>query len=345
MHRRDDRSPDTLARAGVPTWMVWLRRLIRSGARRNIDDQGVMSTAFDPELEEIIRASDRPSYNTAAVEKQTGLRPATFRAWERRYGFPKPRRLSGNQRLYSDRDIAAIRWLVRRTGEGLAISQAIPLLQTRLRDGAVVERRDGTPSGRPTMALADDLTRALLAFDSTSAALILGEAYAMYPIQEVCLGVLAPSMVTVGERWHAGEISVATEHFASSFVRRKLFALFNVYETGRGRGLVFACCAPDEWHEVGVLMVSLFLVRHGFRLNYLGPNLGSDGLEDMLRHHRPDLLIVSATSVETAERISELATVVSAMPEPRPALAFGGQAFEDEGRRQAVAGTYLGPDA
>src|SRR3954453_19886566 len=113
-----------------------------------------MSVSFDLELDEVVRASDRPTYNTAAVEQRTGLRAATFRAWERRYGFPKPRRLSGNQRLYSDQDVAAIRWLLRRTDEGLAISQAIPLLLTRLRDGAVFERRDGTPSGRPTSALA-----------------------------------------------------------------------------------------------------------------------------------------------------------------------------------------------
>src|SRR5215212_3162230 len=136
-----------------------------------------MSSAFDSNIEEIVRASDRPTYNTAAVEQQTGLRAATFRAWERRYGFPKPRRLSGNQRLYSDQDVAAIRWLLRRTGEGLAISQAIPLLQARLRDGVMVDRQDGTQAGRPTSALAADLTRALLAFDSALAESILGEAY------------------------------------------------------------------------------------------------------------------------------------------------------------------------
>ena len=44
-------------------------------------------------------------------------------------------------------------------------------------------------------------------------------------------------------------------------------------------------------------------------------------------------------------RIGELASVVSALPEPRPALAYGGQGFDDEGRRQRCAGTYLGPDA
>jgi methanogenic corrinoid protein MtbC1 len=157
--------------------------------------------------------------------------------------------------------------------------------------------------------------------------------------------VIAPSLEEIGQRWHRGEISVATEHFASSLMRRKLFALFNLFETGRGRGLVFAACAPDEWHEVGLLMVSIFLVRHGFRLAYLGPNLAADRLDETLRHHRPDLLVVSATSAETADRIGELSAVVNSLPEPRPALAYGGHGFDDQRRRQRAPGTYLGPDA
>jgi MerR family transcriptional regulator, light-induced transcriptional regulator len=307
--------------------------------------KGAMSVPFDPELDEVVRASDRPTYNTAAVEQRTGLRPATFRAWERRYGFPKPRRLPGNQRLYSDQDIAAIRWLQHRTDEGLSISHAVRLLQERIRAGPIPHHQASAAPGRPTAALTDDLIRALVLLDTASAEQILSEAFAMYRTEDVCLQVIAPALVEIGERWHRSDISVATEHFASSFVRRKLFALFNAYETGRGRGLVFAGCAPDEWHEVGLLMTSLFLVRHGIRLSYLGPNLGADGLAETLRHHRPDLLIVSATSEETADRFEELAAVVSNLPEPRPALAFGGHGFDDECRRQHVIGTYLGPDA
>src|SRR3954452_5771277 len=105
-----------------------------------------MSVTFDPELDEVIRASDRPTYNNAAVEQRTGLRPATFRAWERRYGFPKPRRLPGNQRLYSDQDIAAIRWLQRRTDEGLSISHAIRLLEERLRDELIHQQQANVES-------------------------------------------------------------------------------------------------------------------------------------------------------------------------------------------------------
>jgi DNA-binding transcriptional MerR regulator len=304
-----------------------------------------MSPSLDLELDEVVQASDRPSYNTAAVEQRTGLRPATFRAWERRYGFPKPRRLPGNQRLYSDQDVAAIGWLQRRTGEGLSISHAIRLLQERIREGVGPYHQPTAATGRSPSALAEDFTRALLAFDTAGSESVLTEAFSMYPVEEVCLGVMTPTLVEIGERWHRSELSVATEHFASSFVRRKLFSLFNAYETGRGRGLVFAGCAPDEWHEGGLLMLSLFLVRQGIRLRYLGPNLSADGLAETLIRHRPDLLVVSATSDETADRVEELATVIASLPEPRPTLAFGGHGFDDAARRDGLVGAYLGPDA
>ena len=304
-----------------------------------------MAPTFDPELDEVSRASDRPTYNTAAVEQRTGLRPATFRAWERRYGFPKPRRLPGNQRLYSDQDIAAIRWLQRRTDEGLSISHAIRLLQDRLTETVAYVPPVAAPSGRPPTQIADELLRTLVAFDSPAAEAVFNEAFAMYRVEEVCEHVIEPTLVEVGERWHRGELTVATEHFATSFIRRKLFALFNVYETGRGRGLIFTACAPEEWHEVGVLMVSLFLVRHGFKVSYLGANLAPAGLAETLRHHRPDLVLISAAAEDTAEHLRDISDVIANLPDPRPILGYGGRGFDDDTFRKSLPGMYLGPTA
>ena len=301
-----------------------------------------MFPTFDPELEDVARATGRPTYNTAAVEQRTGLRAATFRAWERRYGFPEPRRLPGKQRLYSDRDVAAIRWLRRRTKEGLAISHAIPLLLDRLGEAPAPAPLG---AGRPPAALAEELERGLAAFDGVQASTVFAEAFALYPIEVVCQKVLAPMLVQVGERWHRGELSVAAEHFATAFVRRKLFALFDAHETGRCQELIFAACAPEEWHEVGILMVSLFLVRGGFRVAYLGPSLTVVGLGEALRRQQSDLLCLSATSEESADRLQEVIEVVENLPPPRPRLTYGGQAFADPARRAAVRGVYLGPDA
>ncbi|MCA9937221.1 MAG: MerR family DNA-binding transcriptional regulator, partial [Anaerolineales bacterium] len=35
------------------------------------------------------------------VVQETGLKPDTLRAWERRYGVPSPERTAGGHRLYS----------------------------------------------------------------------------------------------------------------------------------------------------------------------------------------------------------------------------------------------------
>ena len=45
--------------------------------------------------------STTPLFNTKAVSQETGVPADTFRAWERRYGVPRPQRTEGGHRLYS----------------------------------------------------------------------------------------------------------------------------------------------------------------------------------------------------------------------------------------------------
>ncbi|MFU8773811.1 MAG: MerR family transcriptional regulator, partial [Anaerolineales bacterium] len=68
-----------------------------------------------------------PIYNLKVVVSETGVKPETLRAWERRYGFPKPKRSSGGHRLYTLRDVRTINWLIERQKEGLSISRAVEL--------------------------------------------------------------------------------------------------------------------------------------------------------------------------------------------------------------------------
>src|ERR1043165_8872226 len=76
--------------------------------------------------------STAPVFNTKAVARETGVPADTFRAWERRYGMPRPQRTTGGHRLYSERDIAIIRWLRDRTEQGVNISHAVLLLTDTL---------------------------------------------------------------------------------------------------------------------------------------------------------------------------------------------------------------------
>lgn len=75
------------------------------------------------------RYSDKPMFNTGAVVQQTGVPAPTLRAWERRYRLISPERARNAYRLYSERDIALIRWLKHRIDSGMSISHAIALFR------------------------------------------------------------------------------------------------------------------------------------------------------------------------------------------------------------------------
>src|SRR5215217_8710231 len=79
--------------------------------------------------------STTPAFNLKVVLNETGLAADTLRAWERRYGLPTPNRTAGGHRLYSQRDIETIKWLMKRQAEGLSISRAVDMWNEQLASG------------------------------------------------------------------------------------------------------------------------------------------------------------------------------------------------------------------
>jgi len=283
--------------------------------------------------------SPTPVFNTKAVAYETGVPADTFRAWERRYGVPRPQRTAGGHRLYSERDIAIIRWLRDRTAESMNISQAVLLLASAPSAAALADTE-----ARGIARLIEELVTALTHFDAASADRLVSEAFALYPFEAVLLELIQPSMVQVGERWHRGEINVAAEHFATQFVRRKLCGLLNIFEDGT-RSTIVVGCAPGELHDLGALLAALFLVRHGWRVIYLGPQLPLTDLLETVRAINPDLVCLSASTAETAAQLIEVA---QALREAFPQLNFGygGRAFNiNPELRALMPGIFLGHDA
>jgi methanogenic corrinoid protein MtbC1 len=292
--------------------------------------------------------SDTPIFNTKAVVRETDVPADTFRAWERRYGVPLPQRTEGGHRLYSERDIAIIRWLRDRTAAGMNISQAVRLLQSSSGgDAGVAAPMPDAPQVEPRalQRLQNDLLEAMMHFDAVHAEQIMAEAFALYPFEDVLLHMVEPLMVEVGERWHRGEISVANEHFTTQFVRRKLAGLLSAFEPVTTRGTIVVACAPGELHDIGVMFVALFLMRRNWHVIYLGPQVPQSDLLETVRAVRPQLVCLSASLKETARQLIEVARSLQER-EPQVHIGFGGRIFNmDANLRNAVPGTYLGQNA
>ena len=283
-----------------------------------------------------------PVYNTRAVVQRTGVPADTFRAWERRYGVPVPSRTAGNQRLYSERDIAVVLWLRDQTREGLSISQAVQLYRSEndLPEGLMAREADefsaldaaANPSAVPVLdtrglrrlpidhdgpsrdsqrehvrlyQYRDKLVDALARFDSASAEQAIEEAVAMLPVEQVCIQILQPALVEMGARWARGEMGISAEHFASAFVLRKIGTLYNLSQPQSGRGPIVAACVEGEMHEIGLLLTCLILSRAGFHTVYLGPNLPAEDLVQTVDRLRPPLVLLSAMSDLTIDHLGE----------------------------------------
>ncbi len=299
-----------------------------------------------------------PVYTIKTVVQETGIPPATLRAWERRYGVLTPGRSDGGYRLFSERDIAVLRWLKHQVDSGVSISRAAALLELRDQAGETVQVAPATsadasktsalsPGGvHSPAAIAEALLEVLLAFREPQAEVILGEAFALYPVEVVVEEIVARLLTEVGERWHRGEVTVVQEHFITDFLRRRLMVLFHTANQPAAGPLAITAAAPSEWHDLGILIVSLALRREGWRVIPLGQNVPVESLLAEVRKLRPSLVCLSATTGESIGALRQVYDAVREMSEPRPQLVFGGRVFNLHPElRSAFPGAYLGASA
>lgn len=296
--------------------------------------------------------SKEPAYNLKVVIKETGLKPDTLRAWERRYGLPNPNRTPGGHRLYSQYDIELIKWLIAREEEGLRINRAVKLwrsLEAQGRDpledvSAVPGSRTSVHvdvlSGTTLDEIRERWVEACRTFDEVRAENILAQAFARYSLETVCLEVLSRGLSDVGEQWYIGKSSVQQEHFASALAVRRLNTLIAATPVPTRRGKIIAACPPGEDHIFPLLLTTLLLRQRGWEVIYLGANVPISKLDATINATGPDLIISTAQQLFTAASLFEVAQF---LVEQEVQLAFGGLIFNLQPElRDRVPGRFLG---
>lgn len=293
--------------------------------------------------------STTPAFNLKAVLKETGLAADTLRAWERRYGLPMPERTPGGHRLYSQRDIETIKWLMARQEEGLSISRAVDAWNEALASGS--DPLAGAASQNFALAqtfassanleaIRREWVAACFRYDTAAAEQILNQAFAVNSIELVCTEVLLRGLYEIGEHWHQGKASVQQEHFASELATRRLETLLTATPPPTREETILLACPPNEWHAFPMLLVSLFLRRRGWNAIHLGANVPTDRIEETLKIIKPTLVILSAQTLISAVQLREMARILNQKGIP---TAFGGRVFNNINLLQArIPAHFLG---
>jgi len=296
----------------------------------------------------IVDLPDEPKFTIKAVASKTGIRPVTLRAWERRHEVLNPHRADNRYRLYSERDVAILRWLKNRIDEGISISNAVSELRNMTSNNHWPEAIPQAPaqgvntSNTPPGIYSNQLFHALIKHDENRAGDLLREVHAIFSLTTVCMEVLVPTLRQIGDSWYRGEIRVTTEHFASAYLRGKLLSLLQAYPARRSTPLILIGCAPMEQHELGSLMMAVLLRSEGFRVEYLGPDIPIEDLADYSSYELPGMVILSATSEYSAREMRRMQDMLQ-KTRPTPIFAYGGRAFDLHTElRSEIPGTYLG---
>jgi MerR family transcriptional regulator, light-induced transcriptional regulator len=200
------------------------------------------------------------SIGIAAAARQTGLSAHTLRAWERRYGFPAPRRAASGERLYSAEQVEKLTLLRSLADRGHRPAQIARLsaaeLERILADPVDDRpRRAGAFDPEPyfqnlTSASIGDLRRGLHAG-------LVRQGLARFVVD-----TLSPLLRHVGKWWESGRIEAVQEHLFSDQVERLLREAMAPLDADRPEKIMLTTF-PSERHGLGLLMVEALLRLEG----------------------------------------------------------------------------------
>lgn len=294
--------------------------------------------------------SRKPVYNLSAVLKETGLQADVLRAWERRYNLPKPERTAGGHRLYSDYDIATIKWLRARQQEGFSISRAVALWNERVEAGEdpvggyadTINRTSEPGKASPDQIdlLGREWLKACMAFDTSGAEEILNQAFARFPVETVCYEIISRGISQIGSMWQHGSASVQQEHFTTTLGIRRIQTLITAAPNPTRSKTILVGCPELETHSFPLILMTLILRRRGWNVTYLGANVPLEQLDATVQAISPVVTVLAAQLLVTAETLQRAAVLFQKNGFP---LGYGGLIFNRIPELQArIPAHFLG---
>lgn len=219
---------------------------------------------------------------TNAAAEVLGVSPNTLRSWERRYGFPVPKRTVGNHRNYELVELQTLRDALAQTGN---ISSAVELAR---------QRQSAPANGSGLLAAFEN-------FDEAAADRAIEESMALRPLERTVEEMLLPAIdelaadpareaeLEFGARWATGWLHGARRLAAAASRPAGILLL----DASRGQ----------DAEEVHGQALDLALRRAGFRVLVLSSELGDERLERALGALEPTAIVLCGPGAETKDAV------------------------------------------
>jgi excisionase family DNA binding protein len=193
---------------------------------------------------------------------------------------------------------------------------------------------------------ARQLEQRLLAGDEAAAWSLVEDALTggLEPAQ-VHLDLLAPALVSIGDRWESGDVTVAQEHLASAVAQRIIGRLGPRFtRRGRKRGTIVVGAAPGDLHGLPSALLGDLLRARGFAVVDLGADPPAASWAEAAAGAERLVAVAMCATTSGNERAVRAAARAIRDVVSCPILV-GGRAIEDEAHALRLGADLHGDDA
>jgi methanogenic corrinoid protein MtbC1/DNA-binding XRE family transcriptional regulator len=173
-------------------------------------------------------------------------------------------------------------------------------------------RRAGREVDSSVTKLREQYMAVAMSGDQVGAGTIVDQALALgVTPKNVYIHLLMPAQQEIGERWHAGEVTISQEHAATQITFSEMGRLRPMLRRKQpiGKRIVISSVQGDP-HLIGGRMVADFLHMDGWDVDFLGADTPTPELVRFVKERKPAVVGLSVTLGQSVNEARNAATEI-----------------------------------
>lgn len=242
-------------------------------------------------------------YSIKDLEKLSGIKAHTIRAWEQRYSIMEPKRTKTNIRYYQDDDLRYLLNVALLKKNGIKISKIAKMSRKELQE-KVASMNDVTLEFGADL---DALTLSMIEMDEVKFDRIISANIEQHGFEHTMLEVIYPFLDKLSVLWLTGSVHPVQENFISYLIRQKLIVAIDKESAEPANGArKFVVYLPEgEQQELSLLFMHYILKARGNHVIYLGQDINLGDLKDAYGIHEPDFIFTMVTETFAQEPVQD----------------------------------------
>jgi DNA-binding transcriptional MerR regulator len=240
-------------------------------------------------------------YSIKDLEKLTGIKAHTLRAWEQRYSIIEPKRTKTNIRYYQDDDLKFILNIALLNKNGIKISKIAQMSKAEIAEKVAAISEINFEYGTQL----DALTISMIEMDEYKFDRIVNTNIQQIGFERTMLDVIYPFLDKLSVLWLTGSINPVQENFMSYLIRQKLIvAIDQVPLKTVDQAPKFLIYLPEgEKQELSMLFMHYLLKSRKNHVVYIGQEISLVDLKDACNIYQPDYIFTMITETFAKEPV------------------------------------------